>query len=125
MQAEHFHLLKRSLKHFSISTRQNEAGVLLQESPLAGFNHYRGLAIWPFLSEGEPLALVRETINVYDSKAVAVYFRNEKLGYVPQRENHVIAQMLDRGQRLTAHITRLRQDQNPWRRVHFEVKLVA
>ena len=98
---------------------------LVQESSLAGFRHHRGVAVWPFMQEGEALYLVRETINPYDRDAVAVYFRNDKIGYVPQRENRTIASMLDRGMRLAATISRLRDEENPWRRVRFEIRLIA
>jgi hypothetical protein len=98
---------------------------LLQESPIAGFQHHRGLAIWPFLREGEKLNLVRESINQHDSNAVAVYFRNDKLGYVPKRENAAVAQLLDRGQSLDVEIIRLLDEENPWRRVRFQVSVLS
>ena len=101
--------------------RLRSSGMLVQESALAGFQHYRGQAVWQFLREGERLTLVRELMNPYDSRAVAVYFKNDKLGYVPEDENWIAAQMLDRGERLEARITRLKMDDNPWRRVRFQI----
>jgi len=100
-----------------------ERTILLQESPVAGFQYHRGNAIWPFLREGEELSLVRESFNGHDSDAVAVYFRNDKLGFVPHRENSTIAQMLDRGEKLNAKITRLLDENNPWRRVRISIFL--
>lgn len=104
-------------------TQAVERRILLQESPLAGFQYHRGSAIWPFLREGEKLSLVRESFNAHDSDAVAVYFRNDKLGFIPHRENCTIAQMLDRGEKLNAKITRLLDEGNPWRRVRISVFL--
>lgn len=101
------------------------SNILIQESPLAGFQHHKGEHLWSFLQPGEPLRLVRETTNTYDANAVAVYFRGDKLGYVPRRENAAVAQMLDRGQRLEARIVRLLDEPNPWRRVRFSVELSA
>ncbi len=72
---------------------------------------------------GQPLTLVRETGNPYDSKAVRVDWQGQKLGYVPRVENTAVAQMLDRGERLTARIVRLKEDQNPWERVWFTMVL--
>ena len=95
--------------------------ILLQESPLAGFQYYRGAAVWPFLRVGERLTLVRESFNGHDGDAVAVYFRNDKLGFVPSRENSTIAQLLDRGERLEAKIARLLEESNPWRRVRIAI----
>jgi len=104
---------------------QSARTTLLQESPIAGFQHHRGTAIWPFLREGEKLNLVRESINQHDPNAIAVYFRNDKLGYVPKRENATLAQMLDRGEKLDAQIIRLLDEENPWRRVRFQVSLLS
>jgi hypothetical protein len=114
---------KRGL--FFRNLRQSSDVILLQESPVAGFQHHRGVAIWPFLREGEKLNLVRESVNQHDRNAVAVYFRNDKLGYVPQRENATLAQMLDRGEKLDAQIIRLLEEENPWRRVRIQVSLLS
>jgi len=55
---------------------------------------------------------------------VAVYFKKDKLGYVPSGENGAVAQMLDRGEKLVAKIVRLTVDEDPWQRVRFDVFLV-
>ena len=98
--------------------------VLIQESPVAGFQYHRGDAIWPLLRVGEKLSLVRESFNEHDREAVAVYFRNDKLGFVPRTENSTIAQMLDRGERLEATISKVVDDSDPWERVRMSIFLV-
>jgi hypothetical protein len=98
--------------------------ILLQESPVAGFQYYRGNAIWPLLRVGEKLSLVRESLNDHDRDAVAVYFRNDKLGFVPQRENRTIAQMLDRGESLEATISKVLDESDPWERIRISIFLV-
>ena len=98
--------------------------VLIQESPIAGFQFHQGDAIWPSLAVGEELALVREPANAHDPDAVAVYFREEKLGYVPRAENGAIAQMLDRGENLGARVSKLLVEEDPWERIRFTVFLV-
>lgn len=97
--------------------------VLIQESPVAGFQFHRGDAVWPSMAVGAPLELVREPNNSHDRDAVAVYFQEDKLGYVPRGENSAVAQMLDRGERLSAAISRLTIDEDPWQRVRFSVFL--
>lgn len=99
--------------------------LVIQESPLAGFEHHKGHRVWPFLREGAALRLIREATNPHDANAVAVYFRGDKLGYVPRRENVAVAQLLDRGHQLDARIVRLRDEPNPWRRIRFSVEVVA
>ena len=96
----------------------------LQDSPLAGFQYHRGRAVWGFLREGETLRLVREPFNVFDPHAVAVYFRNDKLGYLPRARNRAVAQMLDRGRTLHAEISRLLRSDDPWDRVQIRVSLM-
>lgn len=98
--------------------------VLIQESPIAGFQFHRGDAIWPSLAVGEELALVREPENTHDPDAVAIYFGEEKLGYVPRAENSAIAQMLDRGESLDARIRGLSVDDDPWNRIRISISLV-
>lgn len=97
--------------------------VLVQESPVAGFQFHRGESIWSTLSVGQRLTLVRESSNPHDSDAIAVYFRNDKLGYVPRSENSAVARMLDSGQRLEARISELTAIEDPWQRIRFKIML--
>ena len=98
--------------------------VLLQASPVAGFQYHEGEAVWAGLREGLPLDLVREADNVHDDKAVRIEWAGRKLGYLPRVENHAVAQLLDRGERLAARIARLRESRNPRERVRVEVTLL-
>jgi hypothetical protein len=98
--------------------------VLIQESPIAGFQFHQGDAIWSLLTEGAALKLVREPKNEHDPDAVAVYFQDEMLGYVPRAENSAIAGMMDRGEALEASISKLVVNDDPWERVRFTVFLV-
>jgi len=97
--------------------------VLLQQSPVAGFQYYEGERIFARLREGMALRLLREPENQYDKRAVAVYAGRSKLGFVPRLDNAAISQMLDRGELLSARIVRLEQSSNPWDRVRFEAMI--
>jgi hypothetical protein len=98
--------------------------VLIQESPIAGFQFHHGEAVWSSLRVGQLLDLVREPSNPHDRDAVAVYFQGEQLGYVPRAENHAVAQMMDRGESLEAIVTKLSDEEDPWNRVRFSISLV-
>jgi hypothetical protein len=100
---------------------QVAAHILLQDSPLAGFQYHAGRTLWPQMRIGDALALVREPDNPYDARAVRVEWRGHKIGYVPRRENADVARLLDRGQALTARIVRLAEVRDPWLRVRFEI----
>jgi hypothetical protein len=120
MQNRHFEFIRKRL---FISDARAELRTLssLQVSSVAGFHYHRAIGVWSFLREGEELKLVREPQNPFDPAAVAIYFRNDKLGYVPRGENDRLAGMLDRGERLSARIRRLRNSEVSRRRIQFEV----
>lgn len=100
---------------------QVAAHILLQDSPLAGFQYHAGKALWPQLRVGDALTLVREPDNVHDARAVRVEWQGRKIGYVPRRENTDVARLMDGGQHVAARITRLAEVRDPWSRVRFEI----
>ncbi|MGA7180608.1 MAG: HIRAN domain-containing protein [Thiobacillaceae bacterium] len=115
-------LLLGCLLQFSNATfAETEAYILLQDSPLAGFQYHEGKALWSQLKTGDALTLTREPDNPYDANAIRVDWQGHKLGYVPRRENADVARLMDKGQRLQGRITRLQKVRNPWERVRFEV----
>lgn len=95
--------------------------LLVQSSPLAGFRYAEAREVWPQLRAGDPLELVREPANAFDANAVRVEWHGRKLGYVPRRQNAALAWGMDRGERVTARISRLAAHPNPARRIEFEV----
>jgi len=106
----------------AVAAHADVAGhILLQDSPLAGFQYHAGRELWPRMRVGDPLTLVREADNPYDAKAVRVEWQGRKIGYVPRRENSDVARLLDRGQALEARIVRLAEVRDPWSRVRFEI----
>ncbi|MHB1093137.1 HIRAN domain-containing protein [Thiobacillus sp.] len=100
---------------------QVTAHILLQDSPLAGFQYHAGKRLWPQMQVGDALVLIREPDNTHDARAVRVEWRGHMIGYVPRRENSDVARLLDRGQALDARIIRLSDVRDPWSRVRFEI----
>lgn len=95
--------------------------VLVQSSPLAGFQYYGGKILWDEMREGDRLALVREPDNPHDANAVRVEWRGTKLGYLPRAENRDVARAMDRGTPVSGRIGRLVAHPNPWKRLHVDV----
>ncbi|HXJ08457.1 MAG TPA: HIRAN domain-containing protein [Burkholderiales bacterium] len=115
--------LGATLASLSVPARAGEEGVrvLVQSSPLAGFRYHEAADLWELLRVGDALELRREADNAHDARAVAVWWRGRKLGYVPRRDNGALAWGLDRGERLSARISRLSEHPNPARRIEFQV----
>lgn len=98
-----------------------DASLLLQDSPLAGFQYHAGKKLWPQMRVGDRLGLVREPENVHDSRAIRVEWQGQHIGYVPRRENTDIARLMDHGVPVIARISRLAASRDPWARVRFEI----
>lgn len=101
-----------------------EGHVILQTSPLAGFQYHAGRAVFPLLGVGDRLSLHREADNPHDPRAVRVDWRGAPLGYVPRLDNLDLARLMDRGTRVEARILHLEKTRDPWRRVLLEIHVV-
>lgn len=106
------------------STHAQTVKVLVQSSPLAGFQYHAGMQLWPELQVGDALALVREPDNPHDRNAVRVEWRGRQLGYLPRAENRAVAVEMDRGTAVAGRIARLREHHDPWQRLLIEVFVV-
>ncbi|TCJ18498.1 HIRAN protein [Parasulfuritortus cantonensis] len=101
-----------------------ESGILIQTSPLAGFQYHAGRALFPLLSVGDRLLLYREPDNPHDPRAVRVEWRGAPLGYAPRADNVDLARLMDNGVRVEGRIVQLQKARNPWQRILFEVLVV-
>ena len=61
---------------------------------IAGFTYYDGLEVIDQLTLGAMVTLKAEPENPYDPDAVAVYFGETKLGYIPRIKNNALSQLL-------------------------------
>lgn len=71
-----------------------ERSRFLDDFYIAGFKYYDGLSVINNLQLGEKVDLVLEDDNPHDINAVAIYFNNVKLGYVPAERNSLISDLL-------------------------------
>jgi hypothetical protein len=108
----------------SLAARADTVKLLVQSSPLAGFQYHAGRVLWEQLQVGDALTLIREPENPHDARAVRVEWQGVQLGYLPRAENEAVAAAMDRGERVVARIAALREHKNPWRRVRIEVLVV-
>jgi hypothetical protein len=64
---------------------------------IAGFTYYNGVDVFENLKIGTPLLLKAEPENPYDPDAVAIYYREYKIGFVPRAENELLRKLLNLG----------------------------
>src|SRR5258705_8505984 len=96
-----------ALASAQLGAQSSEVRMLVQSSPLAGFQYYQGRQLWDEIKVGDALALVRESDNPHDHNAVRVEWRGHKPGYVPRRDKQAGAQDIDRRGRRAGPLTRL------------------
>ena len=96
--------------------------ILLLTTLVAGTTHTAGLEeLEPFLRPGERLILSRMPENPSDPNAIKVYTRERvKLGYVPRRDNQILARLMDAGKLLYA-VIREKQRQENWLRIGIDI----
>lgn len=109
---------------FAVRPASATPRVVLQRSPLAGFQHHDGEKLWAQLAVGAALSMVREPDNRHDTRAVRIDFQGIKLGYLSRLDNAAVSQLLDRRHSLQARIATLLRDRDPWKRVEVEIDLV-
>jgi hypothetical protein len=106
------------------STIAQTIRMLVQSSPLAGFQYHAGADLWDRMKVGDALLLTREPDNPHDANAIRVDWHGQQLGYLPRAENRAVAAEMDRGGKVEARIGKLLQHSNPWQRVLIEVFVV-
>lgn len=86
---------------------------------IAGFGYWEGCEAFENLKIGTKLDLVREADNAFDPYAVAIYYKDLKLGFIPRGENHDISKYIDMGleEVYEVRITRITPDVHPEQQV--------
>ena len=86
---------------------------------IAGFTYWEGCVAISELRIGVSLRLVRESENRFDPNAVAIYFNEHKLGFVPRSENELFSKLLDLGydKIFDCRVQRISPDAHPEKQV--------
>ena len=92
---------------------------------IAGFGYWEGCEAFEMLKIGTRLDLVREEDNPFDPYAVAIYYGDYKLGFIPRGSNHDISKYLDMGldDIYDVRITRITPDVHPEQQVEVIVNI--
>ncbi|MDR2027760.1 MAG: HIRAN domain-containing protein [Prevotellaceae bacterium] len=82
---------------------------------IAGFTYYEGPVVFNQLQTGTALRLVFEPENRYDPNAIALYFGEYKLGFIPRVMNKTLSIFFEQGYDdiFEAIINRVSPDRQP------------
>lgn len=64
---------------------------------VAGFGYWEGCFVFDELKKGTAIKMVREDDNKFDPFAIALYYKETKLGFVPRGDNEDLSKYLDMG----------------------------
>lgn len=89
------------------------------ETRIAGFAYYQGGQCLSRIKPGDRLELKREPANRHDGRAIEVFWRGHKLGYVPRSHNAALSQLLDQSERIDVVVKGIVE--RPWEPLEFRV----
>lgn len=93
---------------------------------IAGFTYYDGPEAFSSLKIGQELDLALDPENTYDNRAVALFHKDWKLGYIPRGENRIFYKLLRTGSKnIVLRIQRLDATEHPEAQVQVVAHLEA
>ncbi|MEC5394441.1 HIRAN domain-containing protein [Bergeyella sp. RCAD1439] len=80
-----------------METKRKQQREHLVNFHIAGFNYYDGVLCFSKLKIGTKLDLEHEADNKFDHRAVALYYKGYKLGFIPRTENRIFYKLVKMG----------------------------
>jgi hypothetical protein len=100
--------------------------VYLLQHYVRGFKHYAGQQILRELQVGTPLILKREPYNAFDNQAIAIYYGNNKLGFVPAECNDMLAKIMDTHLlQLQAEVSEVNIELSIWQQLGIAIYVIS
>ncbi|MGZ5281699.1 MAG: HIRAN domain-containing protein [Bacteroidia bacterium] len=99
----------------------SNAKKVLYEGYIANYQYHQGRHHEHQFEPGTIFSLRHEPENPFDENTVAVFYRDAKIGFVPQHTNLNIAQLLRKGKPIKAKVAKIDPNEEPWARVHMQV----
>ena len=96
--------------------------ILVLQCLVAGTSFRKLDKVQDDLNETVQLEMKREGDNEFDHFAVALWFQNTKVGYIPKDKNEVLARLMDAGKQFYATIHAKEMEGN-WLKLEIKVML--
>lgn len=107
----------------SLDIFKNE--IFLQKITIAGTGYCENIEeVFPQLQEQTVLSLQRDPKNEHDELAIGVYFKGERIGWVPRKQNEVVARLMDAGKKLFVRITSLQEESDKWKHIEGDMLMI-
>lgn len=104
---------------------QSYTKVYLLQCFVAGFQYYKGPGLLKTLKKGDLIDLVREPANLHDRCAIALHLNNQKIGFIPAKENKTLSRLIDSETiNIMAEITHIEIGASFWENIHIAIFLL-
>ena len=93
---------------------------------VAGMRYWDGALVLTAIKPGDTLKLVAEHGNSYDPDAVALYYKDKKIGYIPQEYNSLPAQLLRFGDThvIECRVLKVDPTADPWKQIRAGIYMI-
>jgi hypothetical protein len=93
----------------------------LQDCRIAGSHYYDCLTALADVRPGDALQFRRQPDNPKDERAIEVFWRDRKLGYLPRFDNAAAASLLDRMHELRGEILAVDDPDEEWEPIRLRI----
>ena len=80
--------------------------------------------VFPNLHDGSMLRLQRDPKNKYDELAIAIYYADTRIGWVPRTQNTVLARLLDAGKNCCMRVKECATENDSWKRIDGQILMI-
>lgn len=96
------------------------------EFHVAGVQYHEAIEVMSVIKVGDKVRLVRDEDNKYDPNAVAIFYGNTHIGYVPRTDTDKFTTFIDMGWNdlFEARICRIKHDVHYEDQLHVQVKIL-
>lgn len=93
---------------------------------IAGFTYCDGVDVFQDLKIGTKLNIKAEADNKYDANAIAIFYKDVKLGYIPKEANKEISILINSGYAdiFEININKVNADAHPEEQIGVLVRVV-
>jgi hypothetical protein len=90
---------------------------------IAGFRYYSGPENLEYIKIEDSIILQREKTNSFDYYAIEVFWKGQKLGYLPRKHNRIVANLMDSGIIPIANIRYINYDNSDWSKIFIRLEI--
>ena len=118
-------LLELFAEHSETGLCPFQKEIFLQDITVAGTGYCDAIEdVFPQLTENMVLCLLRDTNNEHDELAIGVWFNQIRIGWVPRKQNEVVARLMDAGKNICLRISALSKEADNWKRIDGKMYMI-